>query len=193
MRYGELGIDNLNIELQKVMNPDREGEPKVTVNKFGNEISFKRKDKVLHLSNKNMDSMTLEQFDDDPHRTISKDKQKRIFNGYFGAVIKADDKNEVIWVYYKSDSVVVRYQKDDIEDLLSLGQSATIHKVQGSGFRNLVVPVTFSHYIMLSSRLLYTAITRAQKFCYLVGEASAFEHSCRNHKQLERNTVLQYV
>jgi exodeoxyribonuclease V alpha subunit len=54
----------------------------------------------------------------------------------------------------------------------------------------VVIPMTFSHFIMLNTKLIYTAITRAKHRCYIVGEAAAFEAGCRRFDTTKRDTVL---
>jgi exodeoxyribonuclease V alpha subunit len=58
-------------------------------------------------------------------------------------------------------------------------------------YESVVIPVTYSHFIMHNTKLLYTAITRAKKHCYLVGEGSAFSAGCRKLDTTKRQTVLQ--
>ena len=58
-------------------------------------------------------------------------------------------------------------------------------------YENVVVVMSFSHLIMLNTKLLYTAITRAKKQCILIGESGAFEMGCRRLETTKRLTVLQ--
>ncbi len=59
--------------------------------------------------------------------------------------------------------MVVFYEFDELTSLLSLAYCLTIHKTQGMEYENALIPMTFSHYIMHNTKLLYTAITRAKK------------------------------
>jgi exodeoxyribonuclease V alpha subunit len=54
----------------------------------------------------------------------------------------------------------------------------------------VVIPMTFSHFIMHNTKLIYTAITRAKHKCILVGEAMAFENACKRFEVTRRDTVL---
>ncbi len=51
--------------------------------------------------------------------------------------------------------------------------------------------MTFSHFIMLNNKLLYTAVTRAKEKVTLVGEDYAFKSACRKKDAVIRDTVLK--
>ena len=55
-----------------------------------------------------------------------------------------------------------------------------MHKSQGSQYPAVVMPIHPSHYLMLRRNLLYTAITRAERVCVLVGTRSALQQAVRN-------------
>lgn len=59
---------------------------------------------------------------------------------------------------------------------------------QGSGYKTTIVIIDNSHYILLDSCLLYTAITRAKQRCLLLAEPSAFKKCIVNNKSIERQT-----
>ena len=44
---------------------------------------------------------------------------------------------------------------------------------------------------MLTRALLYTAVTRAQKFVYCLGQSEMLERAARNRRGSERRTALQ--
>jgi len=54
----------------------------------------------------------------------------------------------------------------------------------------VVMPMSFSHFIMHNTKLLYTAITRAKHKCYVIGEGAAFESACRRLEVTKRDTVM---
>jgi len=49
----------------------------------------------------------------------------------------------------------------------------TVHKSQGSEYEVVIVPVTSMHSFINSRNLLYTALTRSQALCIVVGERKA--------------------
>jgi exodeoxyribonuclease V alpha subunit len=74
---------------------------------------------------------------------------------------------------------------------MTLAYACTIHKSQGSEFSHVIMPVTSSHYVMLQRNLLYTGVTRAKKFCALIGDERALTLAINNNKPILRNTKLK--
>ncbi|MEA3351371.1 MAG: ATP-binding domain-containing protein, partial [Chloroflexota bacterium] len=75
---------------------------------------------------------------------------------------------------------------------LVLAYAVSVHKAQGSEFPVIVMPVVTQHYIMLQRNLLYTAITRAQRLCVLVGNRRAIAIAINNNKVAHRFTALDW-
>lgn len=180
MRGHTLGVDNLNILLQEYFNPN----PKKKIKTHRGE--FRLFDKVVHIRNENMPTHTTDEFKEgaDPH-------ERRVFNGMCGLLFKIDEEDESLSVFYPNEELIVHYTTEGIRDLLDLSYALSIHKVQGMEYENVVVVMSFSHLIMLNTKLLYTAITRAKKQCILIGESGAFEMGCRRLETTKRLTVLQ--
>jgi len=179
MKSGTLGVDNLNSVLQDFFNP----KAKKFVKKGAKE--FRLFDKVVHTKNENMPSWSSEEF-----KEGGESKERRIFNGMSGMFFKIDEEDELAYVFFPNEDVIVRYEYSELQTHLMLSYALTIHKVQGMEYDVVVMPMTFSHYIMHNTKLLYTAITRAKSECYIIGEAQAFENACRRSDNLKRDTVL---
>ena len=179
MKGGTLGTDNLNKVLQEYFNPN----PKKFVRKGGSE--FRLMDKVVHTKNENMTSWSTEGF-----KEREDSAERRVFNGMSGLLFRIDEDEEQAYVYYPNEDMVVLYEYEQLKSHLMLSYALTIHKVQGMEYDIVVIPITFSHYIMHNTKLIYTAITRAKHRCILVGEGSAFESACRRVDVTKRDTVL---
>ena len=67
----------------------------------------------------------------------------------------------------------------------------TVHKSQGSGYKTVIIITDMTHYTLLDTCLLYTAITRAKKRCLLLSEPSAFKMCMNNNKSKSRQTWLK--
>jgi exodeoxyribonuclease V alpha subunit len=180
MRAHALGIDNLNILLQEYFNPN----PKKKLKTRNGE--FRLWDKVVHVRNVNMPSFSTEEF-----KEKGEASERRVYNGMCGLIFRLDEEEELAYVYYPNEEMVVQYKYDETADLLSLSYALTVHKVQGMEYENVVVVMSFSHHIMLNTKLLYTAITRAKGHCILIGESGAFESACRRLETTKRFTVMQ--
>ena len=179
MKGGPLGTTNLNKVLQEYFNPN----PKKCVKKGGNE--FRLMDKVVHTKNENMTSWSGDGF-----KMGEDSNQRRIFNGMSGLLFKIEEDDEQVFVFYPNEDIVVVYEYEELKSFLMLSYALTIHKVQGMEYDIVVIPMTFSHFIMHNTKLIYTAITRAKHKCILVGEGGAFESGCRKFEATRRDTVL---
>jgi len=186
MKNGLLGTESLNDALQKILN-DQAARPETRLD-LGR-VVLARRDKVVHTRNTNMDCLRPGDYakpDRDDHCYTD-----RVYNGMLGFVVGLDRRDEVLHVYYPADRVIGVYSFDEARDLLRLAYALTIHKTQGSEYRNVVIPMTFSHFIMLNNKLLYTAVTRAKEKVTLVGEDYAFRSACRKKDVVIRDTVLK--
>lgn len=179
MKGGTLGSNNLNIVLQEYFNPN----PKKCVKKGGGE--FRLMDKVVHTKNENMTSWSADGF-----KMGEDSNQRRIFNGMSGLLFKIEEEDEQVFVFYPNEDVVVVYEYEELKSHLMLSYALTIHKVQGMEYDIVVIPMSFSHFIMHNTKLIYTAITRAKHRCILVGESGAFESACKRQDVTQRDTVL---
>jgi exodeoxyribonuclease V alpha subunit len=86
--------------------------------------------------------------------------------------------------------MVVFYDFNTLDYLISLAYCLTIHKTQGMEYDTALIPMTFSHFIMHNTKLLYTAITRAKNMCFVIGEKEAFESACKKKEITNRETVI---
>ncbi|MEK6658926.1 MAG: AAA family ATPase, partial [Campylobacterota bacterium] len=179
MKGGTLGSNNLNIVLQEYFNPN----PKKCVKKGGTE--FRLMDKVVHTKNENMTSWSSEGF-----KNSEDSAQRRIFNGMSGLLFKIEEEDEQAFVFYPNEDVVVVYEYEELKSHLMLSYALTVHKVQGMEYDIVVIPMSFSHYIMHNTKLIYTAITRAKHRCVVIGESTAFESACKKLEITARDTVL---
>lgn len=180
MKAGILGVDNLNIQLQKLFNHTK---GKAFVSKV---YEYKLTDKVIHIKNENMRAQTMSMY-----KSGSSDfLERRVYNGQLGLIIKLDFEEEKCIVLYPNDDMVVFYDFENVHSLLSLAYCLTIHKTQGMEYDNALIPMSFSHYIMHNTKLLYTAITRAKKMCFIVGEEEAFKSACKKLEITIRESVI---
>ncbi len=180
MKGGLLGVENLNMQLQKLFNHTK-GKSYAT-----KLYEYKITDKVIHIKNENMKAQTMTMY-----KSGSSDfLEKRVFNGQLGLIIKLDFEESKCIVLYPNDDMVVFYDFDTMYSLLSLAYCLTIHKTQGMEYENALIPMSFSHYIMHNTKLLYTAITRAKKMCFIVGEEEAFVSACKKLEITIRESVI---
>jgi len=118
---------------------------------------------------------------------IRNNYDKLVFNGAVGRVLSIDSARGTLAVAFEEGTA--RYDLAEL-DQLALGYAISIHKSQGSQYPAVVIPVHQSHYLMLRRNLLYTAITRAERVCVLVGSRSALLQAVRNEDERRRFSRL---
>jgi exodeoxyribonuclease V alpha subunit len=160
MNRGVLGARSLNVELQKMLNP----QAGAGINRFG--TTFASGDKVMQ---------TVNNYDKD------------VFNGDIGWITAVDTEEGVIRVNF--DGRLVEYEFGELDEL-SLAYAATIHKSQGSEYPAVVIPLATEHYVLLERNLLYTAVTRGKKLVVIIGQPRALKIAIRNQKAVRRMTKL---
>ncbi len=186
MRVGQLGTEVLNAKLQQILNPGTEGQ---MVRRAG--IVLQEGDKVVHLQNKDMPVMAWDSFIKQGRR-FNSEEFRRVFNGSVGLVMGIDHELEQFFVVYP-ERIVVAYDFDHLGDIIELAYALTVHKAQGSQYQIVVIPLTNSHFIMLNNKWFYTAITRAEKKVYLLGQSYALKRACTNVKGVKRFTWLSLI
>ena len=75
-------------------------------------------------------------------------------------------------------------------DTWDLAYACTVHKAQGSSVPIAVVPVLGEHRHMLTRNLLYTAVTRAERACVMVGDRGAVMQALQRVDGATRFTAL---
>jgi exodeoxyribonuclease V alpha subunit len=112
-----------------------------------------------------------------------------LFNGERGVLLHHDpDRGRVLFAGEDGRRVALPL---DALDTLRLAYAATVHKAQGSQARAIVVPVFRGHHVMLTRNLVYTAVTRAQEVCVVVGERAALAAAVRRTDARRRHTRLR--
>jgi exodeoxyribonuclease V alpha subunit len=163
MNRSELGVKNLNLKLQAVLNPP-EAQEGPEVARFG--WSFRLGDKVLQTAN---------------------DYQKEVFNGDVGRIAKISEHDQELTVDYDGRRVAYDFQE---LDELTLAYALTIHKSQGSEYPAVIVPLHTQHFLLLQRNLLYTAVTRGRKLVVLIGSRKALGLAIDRHDPSRRCTAL---
>lgn len=158
---GPLGTMNLNMELQKVLNPN--STKTVTIGKF----TFKLGDKILQ--NKN-------------------NRKKDVYNGDIGVISKIDEEGQELTVMF--DDRAVTYDYSEVSEIQNLAYVITPHKAQGSQYPVVIIIITTNHYIMLQNNEFYTALSRAKSLAMFVGTKKALAIAIKNNKSHLRYSML---
>ncbi len=116
------------------------------------------------------------------------DYEREVFNGHLGIVKKIDvEERSAVLCFEGKEHVYAFGDLDQVE----LAYALTSHKAQGGEFPIVLCVVHLTHGMLLSRQLLYTAITRAQKFLALIGDEKAIEIARLNASASERHGCLR--
>jgi exodeoxyribonuclease V alpha subunit len=160
MQRGGAGARSLNVELQKVLNPNYSNG----ITKFGQ--IFAAGDKIMQTEN-NYD--------------------KETYNGDIGIIRSINEQDQEITInFYNRD---VTYDYTDL-DQITLAYATTIHKSQGSEYPAVIIPLTMQSYMMLRRNLIYTAITRGKKLVVIIGQKKALAIAIKNNTSSDRYSKL---
>ncbi len=164
MYKGPVGVTLLNEKLQTHLNPSS-----VAQVEWG--------DFILRVGDKVM--QTRNNYD------------KGVFNGDVGWIRSMNKDNATLKVEFVEEAgpLFVSYEFHELDELV-LAYAVTVHKSQGSEYPVVIIPLVNQHRMLLQRNLLYTAITRAKRFCVLVGHPYALEIAVKNDRVALRNTGL---
>ena len=161
MGRGIVGTKNLNVELQKVLNPPTDQ----SINRFG--WSYGVGDKVMQIEN-NYD--------------------KSVYNGDIGIITSISQAESEVVIAY--DERLVVYDFGECDEIV-LAYATTIHKSQGSEYPAVIIPLMMQHYSMLKRNLIYTGITRGKKLVIVIGEKKALTIAVKQRGEQRRWSSLK--
>jgi len=179
MRKGQLGVEELNKELQKTLNPEGRGKKERV---FRNTV-FRVGDKVMQI--KNNYNMTWRIYSSG--RRIQ-EEGLGIFNGDCGTIVDINETDEYVLVLF-DDGKWVQYDFIQLDEL-ELSYAVTIHKSQGSEYPVVIIPLISGPPMLLSRNLLYTAVTRAKSLCVMVGIPETMYKMVDNMREIKRYSTL---
>lgn len=167
MYKGENGIDNINILLQDIFNPESSSKKQITI---GTTI-FREKDKIINLVN---------------------NVENNIFNGDIGYITKINPKksDEIMEVDFYGNKVT--FKREELSsNIIKHAYAMSIHKSQGSEFNHVIMLVSREYSRMLYNKLIYTGVSRAKKSLLLIGDEVAFIQGVNNSYSETRKTSLK--
>jgi len=167
MYKGENGIDNINILLQDIFNPESSSKKQITI---GTTV-FREKDKIINLVN---------------------NVENNIFNGDIGYITKINPKksDEIMEVDFYGNKVT--FKREELSsNIIKHAYAMSIHKSQGSEFNHVIMLVSREYSRMLYNKLIYTGVSRAKKSLLLIGDEVAFIQGVNNSYSETRKTSLK--
>ncbi len=172
-RRGVTGTVSLNTHLQERLNPHREDKPEC---RWGSRV-FRQGDRVMQLRN-NYDL---------PWKRVDGEAGLGVFNGDVGIVLQVDAPKQELTVLFDDRTVLYPF---DLTHELDMAYAVTVHKAQGSEYDAVVLAAMPGPPMLMTRRVLYTAITRACKTLIIVGQEETLELMCENSQDRRRYSGL---
>ena len=176
--HGNISCYSINNLIQNIYNPENNDNYfEVTVEEKKNSVKkykIKIGDKVINTRNN--------------YNTYSVDGVKTpIFNGNIG-IVTAIESSSCIVDFVGIGKVVI--EEEDTKNL-ELAYAISVHKSQGSGFDNVIIAIDNGSYVLNNVELLYTAITRAKKFCSLIALNQSIRLAIKTKETAVKQTLLK--
>ena len=172
---GDLSGRSINREIQSVIKFEDENPLKITYSDgIKYDVLYHVGDRVIVMKN-NYEARTPE------GNTIE------IFNGNIGTVIAKDNFRRQLVVHLTQGDVII---EGDMLLELQLGYAISCHRAQGSGFPYVVVACDPGAYQLLTKQWLYTALSRAKKYCVLVGTDRSINQCVKTDRVTKKSTWL---
>lgn len=171
---GSLSTVNLNAKIQNLLSPYLSE----TYFECGN-LKFHIGDKVVCTKN-NYKAKTEEE------------DITSVFNGSLGLVVDfIRDCGDIVGLLIDFIGIGrVKYLKEDCSKI-NLAYALTVHKCQGSEFKNIIYTISTQAYNLLNKENVYTGITRAKKHCTVIAESTALHKAISTSEINSKLTFLE--
>ena len=173
---GEASCRALNLAIQEIVN----GTPSVdeitvpyTDGNYKYSYTYRPNDRIIIMKNN--------------YKTINIEGNKEpIYNGNVGYIKQIGPDFMIVNLTEQGDIVL---GAEDYNNL-SLGYAITVHKKQGDSSPYVIGAIDSSSYALLSKELLYTMITRARKYCVLIGQKKILQQAVKISRVKTKQTWL---
>ncbi|MBR4357033.1 MAG: ATP-dependent RecD-like DNA helicase [Butyrivibrio sp.] len=179
MKKGPLGAMQLNLVLQKYLNPP---EPSKKEHAYG-DLIIREGDKVMQIRNNYQAKWEVV-----GKYNITVDSGMGVYNGDMGIVKEINEYSQDVVVEF-DEHRRVRYPFSELDEI-ELSYAITIHKSQGSEYPAVILPILGGPRMLLNRNLLYTAVTRARSTVCVLGSSKTLCEMAENEEQLKRYTGL---
>ena len=186
-RFGTIEI---NKQVQRMLQKNQDNECMVVNDNLTLFLGDKVKQKVNNYDIQMV--VHKDKVDDfgDPLFEEDDDKARgEVYNGQTGIVTYIDNIKKLIHVRIKGIEYI--YKKDGIYDQLDLGYALTVYSAQGMSINYVISIMPKADTFMLNSNNIYTALTRARKRCYLLGNIYTINNAIKRKANLSRKTFTK--
>jgi len=164
---GLVGVTHLNDRLREVLNPAESGKKEFLV---GGDLKFREGDRLMVVKN---------------------DYKLGVYNGDMGKLLQVQYDHFRVKIHGIGEDgldVIVEIPRKEVLQKLRLAYAISVHKSQGSEFDTIILPMVRTHGRMLQRNLFYTAVTRAKKCVWLLGDSTSIQRAIQNDNVILRNT-----
>jgi exodeoxyribonuclease V alpha subunit len=177
MKKGELGVINLNRQIQQALNPEAPGKAQ---HSFG--------EKLLRIGDRVIQTRNNYKLDWRKAEGWGQDEGQGVFNGDIGCIMEINEEQKYLRVLF-DDAREALYDFTQADEL-ELAYCLSIHKSQGSEFPAVVLPLMGGPPMLFARNLLYTAITRAKKAVLILGRERSVAAMVQNNHIARRYSGL---
>lgn len=165
-------VDDLNIKIQNMLNPDSPCLKFETVNGQWQTEDYRINDPILFTSN---------------------NYEAGYQNGSLGTLIDVEQKSDgslgTVKLNDSGEEIKITYT---VLDSMKIGYAITLHKAQGSQFKNVIVVLDKTG--MVDRSWLYTAVTRSEESLHIVGKKERFVKAVQSESAFnKRNAHLGWL
>lgn len=179
MKKGEVGVEKLNVILQKELNPPSRDKKE----REAHGSIFREGDKVMQIKN----NYQIEWEIRSKYGTLV-ENGTGVFNGDCGKIKMINEFAQFVTVEFE-EGKMVDYKYSQLDEL-ELAYAITIHKSQGSEYPAVVIPLLSGPQMLMNRNLLYTAVTRAKHCVTIVGSARMVGLMIDNENETKRYSSL---
>ena len=176
---GPLSCRALNNSIQEMVNPKRPTAAEQTI-KFHEQgmeylTTFRVGDRVI--------------FNHNDYRALNEaGKETAVFNGNIGYITALSSEQMAVRMRDEDETIILARES---WFNVSLAYAITCHKAQGTGIPYVVFGLNSGCYVMLSKELVYTAITRAKKYCVVCTQPDIINKAVHTSRVKLKQTWLK--
>ncbi len=182
MRRYEVGVENMNICLQRLLNPAAASKKEHQ----NGDVTIREGDKVMQIKNNYKKEWRIY---GGRNNDMVVDEGIGVFNGDMGVVKSVSDFDECVIVHF-DDGRDIEYSYNELNEL-EHAFAVTVHKSQGSEYPAVILPLWNGTKKLFNRNLLYTAITRAKSMVVIVGNIMLVNEMIDNVDEQKRYTTLK--
>ena len=185
---GSICTYEVNNAIQEIVNPSRgQAEAKVTIYGDGKDRVYTLREGDQVIINKNNYELHTYNL-----KTKKKEEKCPVFNGNRG-IIRKIESSFILVDFDQWGTIFIPHYfgGNNIWATLELAYALSCHKLQGSEAPYVIVGMDNSAYLMLTREWLYTAITRAKKYCVICAETHALDRAVKTSRVPYKRTFLK--